>query len=332
MKTISDILIIVLIGGGMFAINLLIDYFSRLNRRVNQLEKQSEKGSDFAIKLVNRLIASSLRPNAQELEGIQANDACDALDRVKWHIGNRLFNEIPGLRRVVSFSIGVSLDFLREKTGVTLEELKDVDRQLLPELPALAPSLIIDPSTGQPFSVVSPDPVRSRYLWVGNSIVIEEWSTHIVVMDSGKRNVIYAKNLGDFRWHPLVLWSRRVPEKLTYHPAEGCYFSVDDGDLEVALYDNSIWFWARRGRFHFGGFDGNARREHCLVQIPLEEKMLEEFRFPPIEPDSDGLDDEDLAQEDWIHNYGHRESDENPAFIWQLTVRDIAKYAIESYK
>jgi hypothetical protein len=172
------------------------------------------------------------------------------MNRVEWLIGNKCFTQTPALRRVVSFSIFVTFDYLQEKTGVTLNEM---------------------PSFEQQWSVGTAK--RVKVFAPAKSIVVEEWATHTVVTDfSGRRETFYAPTCR--REWPLTLWSHFLP------PTE----NSKSGYLEVVLWYGEICFWARGHRFDTSGRILEPLKGNILLSIPLENtKMLEELSDPRIQ-------------------------------------------------
>jgi hypothetical protein len=168
-----------------------------------------------------------------EPENFKADDLRSAVERIESCIVRRLYYHTPALRRVVSFSIVFSLDFLREKTGVTVEDLKGLEQQF-----GTRDSAPTDFCPAMP-------------------TLMEEWATHTVVTDfSGRRRVIYPNsNLGHYSNYPEVIWSHSLPGTTA--------FGQMGGNLEVVRFCDSIHFWARGGRF--GPQSGQAKPEYCLV-------------------------------------------------------------------
>ena len=208
--------------------------------RVKRLEKAVQRTSIDLVNVVNHLYMAIARPPV-EAEGLKARDMSGALKLIDHYIGYRIASHSPALRRVLSLTIGISLEFLVEKTGITSNDLKGLEEQ------------------------------RSGdgSLFPACSMVIEEWATHRVVRDfSGQTNVHYdAWSDGDFR--PIVLWRHALPRKREGE-REAC--------LEVVLVEGSVKFWAREGRFGSMHSETAARDEFIFVAIPLKEENLTEYR------------------------------------------------------
>jgi hypothetical protein len=201
------------------AVIVLAAYVVHLLDRVKRLEKPAENSSRDLVDAVNRMAVAILRPDPVEVENIKADDTHAALELIDHYIGYRLFKHTPALRRVLSFSIGVSLDFLREKTGITVTDLKGLEQYF------------------------SGDEAEPKAFWPAMSMVIEEWATHTVITDfSGRRDVIYPDyNFGHYSIDPRVIWKHALPGTRMFN------FTVG-GNLEIVLYHGSILFWARDGR------------------------------------------------------------------------------------
>ena len=132
---------------------------------------------DWVVRIYNQLAKRFLRPRGVDVEDIDRSVA--GMNRVEWLIGNKCFTQTPALRRVVSFSIFVTFDYLQEKTGVTLKEMPPFEQQWRV-------------GTEKRLKIFAP----------AKSIVVEEWATHTVVTDfSGRRVVIYPDyNFGGNLW------------------------------------------------------------------------------------------------------------------------------------
>jgi hypothetical protein len=275
------------------AVIVLAAYVVHLLDRVKRLEKPAENSSRDLVDAVNRMAVAILRPDPVEVENIKADDTHAALELIDHYIGYRLFKHTPALRRVLSFSIGVSLDFLREKTGITVTDLKGLEQYF------------------------SGDEAEPKAFWPAMSMVIEEWATHTVITDfSGRRDVIYPDyNFGHYSVDPRVIWKHALPGTRMFN------FTVG-GNLEIVLYHGSILFWARDGRFGRRVPDGQAENEYQLVGIPMEPESLEKYRTSTDKPNEDP--EIRVAQVPWIRHYEHEEPAEN--FRWHLTVNDIVGY------
>lgn len=93
-------------------------------------------------------------------------------------------------------------------------------------------------------------------------MVIEQWATHIVVIDyTGRLKVFYDAALFSSYDSPKVLWTRPIP------PGEPVWRS---GSLEVVLYQGCITCWAVDGRFERRiPPERVARDEYVLVSVPM---------------------------------------------------------------
>jgi hypothetical protein len=278
----------------LVAVGVVAAYIAGLVDRVKRLEKQAEQTSKEFVEVVNRLAARYFHPSVSELKDIKAHDTGTALDRIENYIFRSLFKYTPALRRVVSFSILVSVDFLREKTGVTLDDLKGLEQQF-----------------GDP---------EPKELWVAKSTVMEEWATHTVVTDfAGRREVIYPSyNFGHYMIDPKVIWSHSLPGTEMFNYSTG-------GNLEIVLFQGSIFFWAKGGHFGSGMEKGGAKAEYYLVHVPLDEGMLKEFRSRMDTPNENP--EIRFLQVPWIRHYDYEEPDGK--FCWTLRVTDVVGYVAE---
>lgn len=101
------------------AVLCIVHLFDRLRR----LELKQQGNATDLVNVVNRLYTTILRPDPIELENVKAEDARTAIKLIDHYIGHRLFHHVPALRRVMTFSIGVSLDYLNAKAGITVDDL-----------------------------------------------------------------------------------------------------------------------------------------------------------------------------------------------------------------
>jgi hypothetical protein len=112
---------------------------------------------------------------------------------------------------------------------------------------------------------------------------------------------------GRYGRSPRVIWSHSLPG--TQH------VGGTGGNLEIVLFQGSIVVWAIDGRFEGNLPDLAAKSEYRLVVVPLDEKMLEEFRSPSG------------TQVPWIRHYECGGRDEN--FAWRVTVTDVVGFVAE---
>jgi len=109
--TVVDFAVVGVILLGLCVVHL----FARVKGLESYIEKefkrQINKLSKDLVEVANRLAVSFLRPN----NDIKADDTHGALNLIEHDVDDRLFYQIPGLRRVVSFSIGVSFDYYARK-------------------------------------------------------------------------------------------------------------------------------------------------------------------------------------------------------------------------
>jgi hypothetical protein len=270
-------------------------YVSKLVQRVKRLEQETGKIAQNAsietVDAIGQVKESFLHP----FRNAEAPDPTtpSAVEISEGH-SYRLSEQIPGLRRVLKFSIGVSLDYLREKTGVTVGQLKGLEEQ---------------------FETKESKPV---WIWPASSMVMEEWATHTVVTDlSGRRNVIYPDNKGssDHR----VIWS---------HSLSGAQHFGSVGSLQVVLFEESIVVWAIDGRFQRGLVDLAAKTEYRLAAVPLNENILRGFCSPSeTPPENPKVRSSEVP---WIRYYECGGPDED--FAWRLTVTDIVGFVAETHR
>ncbi|MEK7408645.1 MAG: hypothetical protein AAB225_26560 [Acidobacteriota bacterium] len=230
-------ILVALIAVAVFVVAHLLDRIRRLEQR---FEQRFDSQSADLLRLVNHMGTAVLQPGPDEAERPKAESLYEA-SKLMDEIGYHLRRHIPALREVLSVRIGVSLEFLREKTGITDEELKGLEGQLSPEA-----------------------------LWPASSMVIEEWSTHTVITDfSGRRDVIYPDwNFLDLE--PRVIWEHVLPGTRGFH---------NGGKLEVVLHEGGVKFWARGGRFKGRHWCGESEDEYLLASVPLSEDGLRNYRI-----------------------------------------------------
>jgi hypothetical protein len=263
----------------------LVQRVKSLERETGKIAKNASLETAEAIGQLKELFLPSSRdagaPNPKTSVAIEASEGGNS----------RLSEQIPGLRRVLKFSIGVSLNYLREKTGITVEELKGLEEQF-----------------GR---TKQSQPV---WFWPASSMVMEEWATHTVVTDfSGRRNVIYPDNrsISDHR----VIWSRSL---------SGTQRFVSGGSLQVVLFEESIILWAIDGRFEREPVDFAAKSEYRLVTVPLNETILRAFRSSETPPEDPMMRFREVS---WIRYYECGGPDENLA--WRLTLTDVVGFVAE---
>jgi hypothetical protein len=212
-----------------------------------------------------------------------------------------LRQNIPSLRRILEFSIGISRQYFQAKTGITDEELEGIDK-------------------GQGHYVAS------AVFWPASSIVIEEWATHTLIRDyAGQRHVLYPgecsalDSISIGRYDPFPIWQYKLPRR------EGEWFGPV---LEIVLHEQCIKFWARDGRFGRRiPPEPEATSENVFAVIPLEEESLAQYRWVPDTSSEDPF----LrgAQHPWTKRYSHSEPGADihkRTLVWHLKVIDLVAW------
>jgi hypothetical protein len=274
----------------LLLVALVIQLLLRVSHLENVLKRPSdtkEQSSDL-IAPVNRMAVSMFRPKAEESGRLKAAGTYDALELVDRSVGHRLLKHIPALRRVLFVKIGIVLETLSEKTGITAEDLKGLESQLS---------------------------INGYALFPACSMVIEEWATHTVVRDfSGQRDVIYPGQDHSYIY-PTALWQYELPQR------QGEW---NQPYLEVVLHQHCIKFWARDGRFGRRiPPEPVPSDEHVFAVIPLDEAQLGKYRSAADEPSS--VPETRLWQNPFARTYEHGTSGDG--IWWDLTVNDVVSFA-----
>jgi hypothetical protein len=179
--------------------------------------------------------------------------------------------DIPPLQRVLTFSMWISRDLIRNIAGITNEELEGIKE-----------------------CVTTADGFYPAF-----QMTIEQWNTHTVIVDdrSGHRQTIYEhkpwKELGEF----YIIWKHTLGDAINTPHIEG--------SIEVVLHDNDIKCWLRNGRFG-QNWDGEAKGQNELIKIPLDDDRLEPF-LRPDDPEDENDNDWFLRpkykSEPWYKEY-----------------------------
>jgi hypothetical protein len=184
----------------------------------------------------------------KSLEDTRSTDVIQSLARA-------LTTVIPPLQRVLTFSMWMSRQFLREVAGITDEELAAIKKK-----------------------------VRPTRIWF--SMTVEQWNTHTVIIDnqSGRQKTIYEpKPWIDIKTY--IIWHHWFGETVKGPSKDGC--------LEVVFHENAIKCWARHGRFKGRFWNDESEEKYLFIKIPLKEEELCKFLIIPNDDDSvdpDGVD------------------------------------------
>ena len=177
------------ISDGQIALGLAVllyfvgaDCYYRLHSRTKELEDRLEEASGNTLALANCIGMAFLGSDESELQKIQTAalyggpvPMSDALDRVD-RVCNHLRVHSPGLRKVLIFSIGMSLDSLRQKTLLSEDDLKGLEKH-----------------------------VPGKTFWPAPRTTYEMWSTHSAVTDFlGQTMPLYSDDLQSR--NPKALW------------------------------------------------------------------------------------------------------------------------------
>jgi hypothetical protein len=183
-------------------------------------------------------------------------------------IEDRLRAHTPALRRVLTFSVGISRAHFQQKTGITDEELHGLEQRLAPDV-----------------------------FWPADSMVMEEWGTHTIVRDlSGHLATFYWGEYNSFSG-PLVIWRHNLPKR------QGELFTPS---LELVLHENYIKVWAVDGRFEtMIPAEREAKLENIFSVVPTKEKELSQFRVS--REHSDDCERTWVSSREWVRQYRFRD-------------------------
>lgn len=225
-------------------------------------------------------------------------------EREKWgndrpmnsmELARALTIEIPPLQRVLTFSMWMSRDFVRNVAGITDAELEEIEGK-----------------------VVTPDRIYPAY-----AVTIEQWNTHTVICPDlaahgfGRQKTIYEPRPWDDLGDTHLVWFHTFGEKID-GPSKG-------GNLEVVFHGRAIKCWARHGRFGGYPWTDDAEDKYLFMTIPLNEDKLNEFL---VRDEHDSADPECRGVcEPWEHRYHYE--DEVKGIGWELGIQDNIARAID---
>jgi hypothetical protein len=159
-------------------------------------------------------------------------------------IARALTTQLPPLQRVLTFSMWMSRDFVRNVAGITDAELEEIKEK-----------------------------VAKVRVWPAQSITVQQWNTHtVVVFDDSCQKTIYESKPWDDLVDPTTIWQHTFGQNV-----DG---PCKDGILEVVFHQRAIKCWARNGRFKGKYWSHKSEDEYLFITIPLEDDKLNSFLVP----------------------------------------------------
>lgn len=214
-----------------------------LEQRLERLERLMSSGTPDD----KRIDAQRFLETLRELHLGRFPRSTEPLDRrdAAEELADIMATERPALKRVLTFSMWMSRNFIANVIGMTEGDLQEVRDHTAPE----------------------------RF-WPAYDTTIEQWATHTVVF-SGANYVrtMYEENLWH-DWSPHVVWRHDFGE----------VGSQERWTLAIVIFNNTIRCWAEGGRFKGRYWSGEAEDEFQFITIPLNPTELEPFLRPDTEP------------------------------------------------
>jgi hypothetical protein len=295
----------------IFLIGALASLVFQLWKRVGELEAAAKRTPQihpqWFLRELRSRHAGRFPPSPEPHDEFQA---AEELARI-------VSTPLPALRRVLTFSMWMSRDFVTNVIGMTEDELLEVRHRLAPDR-----------------------------LWPAVSMTIEQWENHTVVFENSKR---VQANYDGALWDQCAAYPYRILHHEFGRPVP-TGATADAWSFEVVVWEGAIRCWARGGRFKATGLLGPAEDEFQFITIPLDPDKLARFLRPKPEPEDladeleamrrlgetdpsagelaeqiDGLEatSHDDESEPWDRSYEY--SDENVG--WHLHVLDNVAYA-----